>query len=341
MKILIVGSKKEWAFENHYLKHMARCCDKIEIFEAHDMFYDYYYKSIVNKVKFRLGVSKIYNQINNLLLELLDKESYDIVWVFKGMEIYPKTLRKIKGKGIKLVNLNPDHPFIYTSKGSGNKNVLDSIPFFDLHLCYNLNVKNKIENETGVRSEWLPFGYEQRDENEVITEDKEIKRACFIGNPDEYRAKTLKKLAAKGIPMDMYGNNWKAWIGQNEGLDIKCFKPIYKEEFDETAIKYRLQLNIFRPHNDNSHNMRTFEMPGLGCIMLAPDSEEHQMFFKVKEEAYFYTDIDDMALQAEEILKMPFSQAVKIRQSAVQRSLRSGYSYSSRAKTVCDFFESM
>ncbi|WP_282041191.1 glycosyltransferase [Winogradskyella flava] len=341
MKILIVGSKKEWAFENYYLKHLKPICDEVEIFDGHDMFYDYYYKSIINKVIFRSGFSNIYKKINQKLLDLLEQDKYDIIWVFKGMEIYPETLVKIKVMGLKLVNFNPDHPFVYNYRGSGNKNVLNSIKHYHLHLCYNLNVKSKIEKEIGARCEWLPFGFEHRETNHVLTEIEEIKRACFIGNPDEFRAKYLIMLSARGIPIDVYGNNWDTWIEKKDGVHITCFDPIYKEDFDKTAVKYRLQLNIFRPHNDNSHNMRTFEMPGLGCIMLAPDSKEHQIFFKINEEAFFYSDIEDMALQAKMILDMPFSNARKVRENAVNRSLKSGYSYKSRAKLVYNYFENI
>ncbi|WP_179333438.1 glycosyltransferase family protein [Winogradskyella costae] len=338
MKILVVGSKKDWAFENHYLKHLKPLCSKVETFAAHDMFYDYYYKSIVNKLLFRSRFSSIYKTINKNLLSHLDENKYDVVWVFKGMEIFPETLVKMKKRGIKLVNLNPDHPFVHTFRGSGNKNVLNSIPHFDLHLCYNLNVKKKIEDTFGVWCEWLPFGFERRDYDSFPTEDTELKRCCFIGNPDAFRAQVLLKIAESGLPLDLYGNNWNQWVRPKEGLDINYNEPVYKSDFDKVALKYRLHLNIFRPHNDNSHNMRTFEMPGIGCIILAPNSEEHQLLFKEDKEVFYYSTDEEMLSKASKILALDYSDALEIRNRCREVSKERGYDYESRAKEALLYF---
>ncbi len=340
MRILIIGSEKEWAFENHYIKHLRDLGVEVDCYAVHDLFYSYYYKSIVNKLIFRLGLSNIYNKINNQLLTLINNSQYNIIWVFKGMEIYPQTLKKIREKKIKLVNLNPDHPFIHTTRGSGNNNVLESIPYYDLHLCYNLPVKKRIEEKYHLACEWLPFGYEQSEV--VIPKEKdEIKRACFIGNPDAYRAQQLLEIIQAGIPLDLFGNAWDKWIKPMDNADINFFPPIYKENFNKVASKYRLQLNIFRPHNDNSHNMRTFEMPGLACIMLAPDSEEHQRLFTENKEAFFYRSSEEMIEKAHSILDMNYETALAIRYAACNRSAESGYTYKERAKQVLSIFKNL
>lgn len=341
MRILIVGSKQEWAFENHYLKHLEPLCDCINIFAAHDMFYDYYYTSIRNKLLFRLGLSNIYSSINNKLVKYLQDKPYDIVWVFKGMELYPKTITLIKEMGIKLVNLNPDHPFIHTYRGSGNKNVLESIPYFHLHLCYNLNVKKRIENNYNIWCEWLPFGFEQRPDQSFPSAQEEVLRCCFIGNPDNYRSEVLLKIAESGIPLDLYGNQWEKWLKPTMALDIRYHDPVYKNDFDKTAIKYRLHINIFRPHNDNSHNMRSLEMPGLGCIMLAPESKEHHLLFKENKEVFFYNNIQDLLTKALFILNMPYEEALHIRMHCRTMSAEKGYDYASRAKQVSTYFKKL
>lgn len=118
MKILVVGSKKEWAIENHYVKHLRSFGVDIECYYAHDIFYEYFYKSMLNKALFRGGFSKIYEIINTDLIKIVEENHYDIVWIFKGMEIFPRTLEILKSKGAYLTNFNPDHPFLYNFKGS-------------------------------------------------------------------------------------------------------------------------------------------------------------------------------------------------------------------------------
>ena len=42
-----------------------------------------------------------------------------------------------------------------------------------------------------------------------------------------------------------------------------------------------------RIHNPDSHNMRSFEVPGVGGIMVAPDTKEHRIFFEVGKEIFY------------------------------------------------------
>jgi hypothetical protein len=340
MKILVVGSNKEWAFENHYIKHLVNQEQQISSFPAHDIFYTYYYKNIFNKLIFRIGLSSIYKTINDKLIKLTNSEKFDVLWVFKGMEIFPETLEKIKMASVKIVNFNPDHPFVHTFRGSGNSNVKNSIGCYDLHLCYNLSVKNRIEAEYKIKCEWLPFGYEEA-EVKFPTRENEILRGCFIGTPDKYRASTLKQLAESGLPIDLYGQGWEKWVPAHKGMDLSYHPAVYKTDFNKVATKYRLQLNIFRPHNDNSHNMRTFEMPALGCIMLAPESREHSLLFNDSKEAFFYKNEIDLYNKALSILNMDYETALVIRKKAYYRSLDSEYCYRKRAEQVIKIFKTL
>lgn len=99
---------------------------------------------------------------------------------------------------------------------------------------------------------------------------------------------------------------------------------------------YRVQINIFRAHNEGSHNMRTFEMPGLGCIMVAPRSDEHTEFFKDNKEAFFYDSKEMLAVLVGRLLMVPYNDCLKTRHNALNRSIKSGYDYKSRAKQALD-----
>ncbi|HLY70820.1 MAG TPA: hypothetical protein VKR53_13905, partial [Puia sp.] len=140
-KILIVGSDQVWSIERIYLKYLAELGIDTELFAAQNLFYDYYKKSAFNKIVFRLGVSFIYNKINKLLVEKAHQYKPDVICIFKGMEIFPETIDKLKVKGCKVVNYNPDNPFIFSGRGSGNKNVKNSIGRYNLHFTYDKAVQ--------------------------------------------------------------------------------------------------------------------------------------------------------------------------------------------------------
>ncbi len=328
MKILIVGSDEIWALENAYVsvfKGVTNC----RLFNAHGVFLNYLKSSMLNKIKYSLGLSTILNKINKDLLQEVEKNIPDVVFIFKGMEIFPATLRKLRLMGIKLANYNGDHPFEHFSKGSGNKNVTDSVGLYDLHFSYSKKIIALIENEFNIPAKWLPFGYYTA----VVPDfSKQLEsKVCFIGNPDLERVRVINVLLKNNIKVDVYGSNWDKWKFTNTSY-LTTNPPLYKEDFNATAQKYKLNLNIFRPHNAGSHNMRTFEMPALGCILISTESEEHLYLFKKDKEMLFYNSDVDLVEQVRKILSKRDESLQEIRLSAYQRSINSGYSYKERAE---------
>jgi spore maturation protein CgeB len=330
MKILIVGSGKDYAIENFYTAYLQEAGAEVYQFPALKIFSDYYYKSLLNKLIFRTGLSTIYPRINGLLRKKIIEFSPDVVWVFKGMEIFPATLTWIKNKNFKLLSYNPDNPFIFTGTGSGNKNITRSIPLYDFHFTYNLSVKKQLEALFNRPACFLPFGF---DVSQELYQDclggKEILKTCFLGNPDPQRASFIKTLAMLGIEIDLYGSNWKKFIRHEK---VTIHGPIiYGNEFWKMLRRYRVQLNLMRLHNLDSHNMRSFEVPGIGGIMLAPDTAEHRMFFDDEKEIFLFSNADNCADQIKKILSLSEVRANAVRENARNRSVQSGYSYKDRA----------
>ena len=339
MKVLIVGSEHVAALEKTYIKYLKQDGFSIYLFPAQDMFFQYYHKSLVNKLWFRAGFSNIHATINVQLKESINAFKPDIIWAFKGMEILPETLTWAKHKQIKVVNYNPDNPFVFSGFGSGNTNITDSIGLYDLHFTYHLEVKKKLENEFKANVEFLPFGFDVSAEIyfKCITEP-EIIRTCFLGNPDKERAAFILQLAGAGIEIDVYGTNWQKFIKHK---NIHAFGPVYQESFWFTLYKYRVQLNLMRIHNLQSHNMRSFEIPGVGGIQLAPDTPEHRMFFVPDKNIFLFDSIENCKVRINQLLAKDEIEIKYMRKQIRDYCIDKGYEYKSRAKIVKQAFENL
>jgi spore maturation protein CgeB len=332
MKIVIVGSDKIYAIENFFVKYLKNMGVEITHFPAQTFFYDYYQAGLFNKLIFRAGVSNILHEINKHLKKKIEETRPDIVWIFKGMEVFPETVKWIRDQGIKLVNYNPDNPFLFTGSGSGNKNITRAIKYFDLHFTYSKEIEAELGEKLGMKTAYLPFGYDISEE--LVTHchaQQEVVKCCFLGNPDSQRAEFIQALAESGVEIDLYGNDWKRFVSHKR---LTILDPVYDRQFWETLYRYRVQLNIMRIHNLQSHNMRSFEIPGIGGIQLAPDTPEHRLFFTEGNEIFLYKDIEDCRKKAEALLVMPTKDAQQIRIKALQRSVNSGYCYRSRAASA-------
>jgi spore maturation protein CgeB len=331
MRVLVIGSDKVYAIENLYVKYLREYGVDVKLFTAQSIFYDYYQRSIINKIIFKTGFSGILGTINNQFKEAVLEFEPEIIWVFKGMEIYPDSLHWAKDRGISLVNYNPDNPFIFTGKGSGNKNVTNSIRLYDLHFTYDNDIRERMVMDYGIPTSILPFGFEISDELYAeCKKQEEIVKVCFLGNPDKKRAAFILQLADH-IPIVLYGNHWERFVFHK---NITVHEPVYGNELWKTLYRYRVQLNLMRIHNPRSHNMRSFEVTGIGGIGLFPNTQDHATYFENGKEVFLYSTIEECVKQCMVLLNLNSADANKIRLSAREKSLQAGYSYKDRAKQV-------
>jgi len=340
MKILIVGSDKPWAIERIYKKYLTELGADIHLYQAPDIVFDKHSKNIIRKILFKTKIITGYPEVNRGLIEQTDNLKPDWIWVFKGMEIYPSTLQILRKKN-KLINYNPDHPFVIASSGGGNKNVRDSVGLYNLHFCYNQQLQKKIEQEFHLPVVFLPFGYDlSEDDFQVISREPELHRVCFLGNPDKRRELTVQVVADQGYAVDVYGHGWNKTILRKHA-NVSVYDAVYGFSFWKKMRSYRVQLNIFRQHNIGSHNMRTFEIAGAGGIQLAPYSEEHTLFFKEDSEIFLYRDTQQLLQHVEYLMGCSPQKAEEFRTASRLRSLNSFYSYKDRASTVYNTLQKM
>jgi spore maturation protein CgeB len=88
---------------------------------------------------------------------------------------------------------------------------------------------------------------------------------------------------------------------------------------------------MMRIHNLRSHNMRSFEIPAVGGIQLAPDTPEHRLFFLNEKEIFLYNNARECVDKIKKLLSLPFNEAQEVRIKARERSVNSGYSYKHRS----------
>jgi spore maturation protein CgeB len=340
MKILMTDSKNERLLAHYYASHLGN----MKNVQLGSLYYtdefDRYYKSIWNKATYRIFPKRILDKINSGIIRSIEDFKPDLVWIIKGMEIYPETLEYAKKRGIKLANYNPDHPFIYKSAGSGNDYVKNSIPVYDLHLSYSREILQDLQQTYNINGKYLPFGYEiSPDTFESATREREIKRVAFTGMADEERKRLINVLTNAGIQVDLIGPYWQKFFKPSALINV--FDGVYSNSYWNVLRKYRVQVNMFRKQNINSHNMRSFEIPGVGGIMLAPYSAEHVEFFEPGKDAFFYKTDSELIDQANLILALTDQEAGQIRVNARNRSEHGGYSYLGRSAMALEYFKSL
>ena len=334
-KIILVGSDHQAALEHIYKGELTSLGFSVQLFPAQTFFLDYYGASLFNKFFYRLGLSNIIQIIQEKLKAFILENNPTIVIIFKGMEITPETLLWIKNQRIKIYNYNPDHPFIFSGRGSGNANVSKSLKLYDYYLTYADDAVKEL-GKLGIKSQKIPFGLDESGfVYRELSRENEVLKTCFLGNGDKHRAEFINQLAICGLEIDVYGENWSQFKLDNT---ITVGPAQYGAAFWTTLQKYAVQLNLLRPHNLTTHNMRSFDIPGAGGIMLAPFTMDHSTYFENNSEVYLFKDVNEALLIAERILNLDFEERQLIRAKAHQRSLNE-HTYRQRVSQLIKCFE--
>jgi predicted DNA binding CopG/RHH family protein len=329
IKTLLVGSDYEWSIEQSYLKVLKNKEVITELYPIQNKFYNYYYRSFIHKLCYRLGVSSILKRLNKELLLFVESFQPTHIWVFKGMEVLPSTLQAFREKGIKLINYNPDNPFIFTGRGSGNKNITQSISLYDWYLSYDRSVVQQLK-AMKVHADLFPFAIDYDKKDVLLTIRLSIPRLAFIGNPDQERVLFLNQLAALGVPLDVYGHDWNI---TRLHPSIKIFTSLSRVEYIKLVPQYKAVLNLMRIHNLDSHNMRSLEIPAFGGVQLASRTTDHAVFFKDGKEVFLFSNAAEAAEQWIKILSLS-NQYLLEGVLSTQHKLLQEHSYAARI----DFF---
>lgn len=340
MRLLISGSKSnEHTLGTFIFKNLPRGWE-LEMISFHDKFNELL-RSKINRIIFRLFPRVIISKMDQLFIDQVRAFKPTIIVIFKGMEISKRSLIQIKSFGVKLVNYNLDHPFVYESRGSGNRFVREAIPYYDLHITYSSLIEKQLQYNFNVATALLPFGYDLSDKafEQLNLNQSEEMRVCFIGNPDKSRVELITFLTGNNVKVDVYGFRWDRFL--KNGNCLRLFDQVNDFDYWKTIARYRVQLNILRTQNKDAHNMRSFEVPAAGGIMLAPDTPGHREYFENEKEIFLFGSDAECLEKCRYILSLGQEQALKVRLAARERSVKSGYSYKNRTRQLINIIESV
>jgi spore maturation protein CgeB len=256
------------------------------------------------------------------------------VIVFKGMQLTPEWItrcRALTGKAL-WANLNPDDPLNVTSRGSTNGNVVASIRLYDLYATWSRRLIKALKRAGCLHVLYLPFGYDPRLHYPTDQLRGDLKDTItFVGAWDKEREQVLSYLA--DMPLKVFGFGWDR-VGPRSPLQGKVSAHnIYEEELRQVVTSSMASINILRPQNEGSHNMRTFEIPAMRGLMITDYSEEQEEFFPGGRASIMYRDPEELRCQLEKV-RMRAYETTEIRSEGY--ALSQEHSYLRRAGTLLD-----
>ena len=290
-----------------------------------------YSANSLDRVLWKLNFEIDHQKLNKRLLELSTKELPDFIFVIKGAYLYPRTLKKLKDKNIKLINWSLDDMYAMHNR---TFNYDRGLKFYDLVVTaksYNLNELKKL----GAGNILFQYQAYDKDVHKPYENCQEkIWDVVFVGSFEKERFESIKFLAENGINVNVWGHNW-SFIKDRYPNIIYMGGEIFKEEFAKAFTCSKISLNFLRKINRDLHTSRSIEIPACKGFMLAERTDEHKKLFTENKEAVYFSGNKELLEKVSYYLSHD-EEREKITEAGYRKCISSNYSYDYRAKEIIE-----
>jgi glycosyltransferase involved in cell wall biosynthesis len=289
--------------------------------------YQNIFLKIFNKIYFFINILNINRQI----YKITNNFFFDILWIDKGLTIYPNLLKKIRNfnRANFIIGYSGDDML---KKHNQSKWWIKGLAYYDLYITTKSYHCSELPS-FGIKCvKFVNNCYDPETHKPLrITVAEKKKFGCpvgFIGAWEKERAEDILFLAQAGITLRWWGGGWsgkKNFTHNSKNLKYEN-DPLWGLDYCKAINSFDINLCFLRKINRDLQTSRSVEIPACGGFMLAERTEEHKQLFKEGKEAEFFSSRDELIDKIKFYLANP-SIRKKIAKAGRQRCERSGYSY--------------
>jgi hypothetical protein len=283
---------------------------------------------------------------NRAILEAAERTRAQVVWIEKGTEVFPRTLRALRR--------DPSRILVYHNTDDWKARIrlqqlhwrflLRGLRLYHVHFTSNLhNVKE-------FRDLGLPSVHHMElAANPVFPEPEPVPEAVraalgaevgFIGHWEQTTERMLRRVADAGLALKIYGAGWqRADLSGALGRAVQG-RPVVGLEYMRAILSLDVNVGIVSKWNRNHTASRSFQIPALGGFLLHERNEVVTQLFREGVEAEFFGSDDELVEKCRYYVAHP-DQRRRIAQAGRARCLASGYFETDRVRDVLPLLERM
>ncbi len=234
------------------------------------------------------------NEINASIVSVAERHNPELVWIDKGLHVWPETLHWLRRRGAALVHFSPDNQMVL---GNQSRHYAESIPIYDAHITTKLHNVDWLKKCGARRVEWMGKGFDPEIHRpEVLGDEDRRQFQCdvgFVGHWEPDRERVLLRLHDMGYRVKVWGGNWSRANEASHPL-FAAAKLVSGENYAKAICGARINLCLLSAWFEDRSTARSVEIPACGAFMLADRTTEHLELYKEGEEAEFYGSDDEL-----------------------------------------------
>jgi spore maturation protein CgeB len=253
------------------------------------------FKQFVGRLIYYGGASLIESYLKKKITPIIGKFNFDVTYVDNGELVGRKILGVLKEISSLIINYNNDDPF-----GSRDKKkwrlYLEAVPHYDL-LAVVRQVNVAEAYALGAQKVIQVFmAVDELDGPREITPQDRLRLAhevLFIGTWMPERGPFLQQLVQAGLPLAIYGNDWRKAPEWPALQSVWQGPAIYGDDYIKALQLAKVSLGLLSKGNRDLHTTRTFEIPYCGGVLCAERTAEHLQLYQEDVEAAFWSDVNE------------------------------------------------
>ena len=281
---------------------------------------------------------------NRAILEAAERTRAQVVWIEKGTEVFPRTLRALRH--------DPSRVLVYHNTDDWKAKtrlhrlhwrfLLRGLRLYDLHFTSNLHNVKEFQ-ELGLPS----VHHMELAANPVYPEPAPVPEAerralgaqvGFIGHWEEATERALRRVAEAGLAIKVYGPGWnRADLSGVLGPAVQG-RPVIGLEYMRAILSFDVNVGIVSKWNRNHTASRTFQIPALGAFLLHERNEVVRELFREGVEAEFFGSDEELVEKCRYYCAHPTERA-RIAEAGRRRCIASGYFETDRVREVLPLLE--
>lgn len=348
MRIFLIGSYWRGSREESYRKAFECLGCEVIPFDTNNFFPNMsgksgnFYLKIKNRILWHIRARRFNKELVKRAVEL----NPELVFVIKGKEVNPNSLKEIKRWNTSLViNFNTDDFFAPRYTSNTSRWLKKSIPLYHALFYYKpYALKQELVDHGAKRVEELGMSYDPEIHRRVELTEEEKKTyssdVVFVGNPETERIGTMEAIAKAGVNLKVYGPGWNNISVSNELKKCIVGKGVYADEMAKVYSGAKIVLTFIRRGDRDLTNSRLFEVPATGSFMLVERNDDVLRFFKEGEEIECFGTDEELVSK----IKIYINDSLKrdqIRQAGYKRCVDSGYNFEGRAKHILKVYREL
>ena len=289
--------------------------------------------SLFRSLGFRYKVGPVIKAVNRYILQNLQLDHYDLVWVDKGVYLNQKTMSDLRGRAGKLVHYTPDTAFL------GNKSSL----FYASVNTYDYVVTTK-DFEVSYYKTLVPEskviattqGFDSEIHKPLVSFDKKENKVAFAGLCEPSREAVIQELINNKIKVALAGFKWEKFVKENKDNPFLEFEgtALWDVKYSRFISSSLFSIGLLSKRFPEMHTTRTFEIPACGTALLTEQNVETGSFFS-EQEVIFYSGVGDL-VEKIRYFQNNLEQLEQITLNGYNKVTKEGYDYLNILKRIID-----